>query len=386
MKLKCRPEDFTVEERLAVSLSSSGEYEVYLLTKRGTNTIDALKDMAKRLGIPPSSIGYCGLKDRHSVARQFVSVPAGAGREIRAKNYSTTFAGYLPHPLSPSCLLENRFEIVVRDVATCRELIAKEMEEVGQIGVPNYYDSQRFGSARHGAGFVALEVMKKNYKRALRLLLAEHSSFDPSTIKRLKRCIRENWGNFEECIELAKEGWLKRILEFLSKREFSRTTAKRALGMVDEFTKSILISALQSYIWNLAVEEMVESTVEKRHIIKIPVFDRRLPFYRGIDWIPPCLELPTPSPRLKLSPEVEGFYTAALKRMGLSGVEEMRTSVKGWLLKSHRRRVKLIPKVEYSVEDDPERPGKSLWRLSFSLPSGSYATLVIKRIFWRELV
>lgn len=385
MKVKSKPEDFLVEEKLAVSLQRDGEYEVYLLTKRGTNTIDVVKDISRRLNLSPKLITYCGLKDRHSVSKQFIAIPKGKGREIKAVNYETKLVGYLPHPLSPSLLLENRFTITVSSVSTPKELIEEEIVNINRNGLPNYYDSQRFGSARHGKGFAALEIVKGNYKKALKLILAEHSTFDPSSIKRFKRCIKENWGNFSKCLKLAPEPWVKRVLQFLAHRELSKSTAKRALGTVDEFTKNILINALQSYIWNLALAELVRQELPEENLLQIRVFDTKLPFPQNINWEPNLKELPTPSPRLKLEPPVEKLYTKALEKMGLSSVNELKSTVKGWLFKSHRRRTKIVPQVHYSVEHDPEHPGKFLWRLSFSLPSGSYATLVLKRIFWRKL-
>ncbi|BAT70902.1 tRNA pseudouridine13 synthase [Thermosulfidibacter takaii ABI70S6] len=384
MKIKSRPEDFIVEEKLAVELEPDGNYEIYLLTKRGTNTIDAIKDIARRLQISPKEIGYCGLKDRHSVAKQYISLPKGKGREMTAKNYTLKFAGYLNESLHPALLLENRFHITVRDVSTVPKLVEKEMEDVNKHGLPNYYDAQRFGSARHGKGFVALEVLKKNYRKALKLLLAEHSTFDPSNIKKFKRCINENWGHFERCIDLAPEGWVKRILNFLAHRELSNSTAKKALGMVDDFTQNILINAFQSYLWNMALAEIVTKDIPPENLFYIKIFDRKFPFYKNFAWKPSVNELPTPSPRLKLEGSVKEAYQKVLSEIGIPSIENLRSTVRGWIFKSHRRQTKIMPKISYSYSFDEGRPGKYVWVLDFSLPSGSYATLVLKRVFYRE--
>lgn len=47
MKIKVRPEDFVVKEKASLPLSKGGRYRVYLLTKRGFNTVDLLIRLSK---------------------------------------------------------------------------------------------------------------------------------------------------------------------------------------------------------------------------------------------------------------------------------------------------------------------------------------------------
>ncbi len=383
MKIKSRPEDFVVEEVLENPLKDKGDYEVYLLEKKGTNTLDALRDAARRLKVSLSEFGYCGLKDRHALTKQYVSLPAGKGDEIKAKNYRLVFAGFSDAPLTPSSLKENRFRVVVRAVSSPKEIVEAEIEEVKRTGFPNYYDVQRFGSARHGKGFVALEVVKGNYKKALKLLLAVPSPYDESKVKAFRKCLERNWGKWDRCISLATAPWEKRILSFLSRRDFSKRAAKMALGMVDEKIKEFMVNSLQSFIWNQVLSEMIESKADTKVIKQRYMYGFFL-FPKG-KWDIGIEEIPFPSPRIRLEGELEDFYNKVLQRLGVASLQHLRTTIKGWLFKSHRRKVKIVPDVQGHCDWDKEHPGKYVWKLFFSLPPGSYATMLIRRVFWKEM-
>ncbi len=383
MKIKVKPEDFRVKEILAEELREEGDYEVYLLHKRGTNTLDAIADLARRLRIRQDQISYCGLKDRHAETWQFIAIPRGKGKEIRAKNYETIFKGYLDEPLSPSMLKENRFEIRVREVATPTELVLAEIEDVQQHGFPNYYDVQRFGSARHGKGFVAHKIVLGQYKQALRLLLATPSPYDDAKTKAFRKCVKENWGDWEKCIHLAPTPWEKKILEFLSRRQLSKKTLKMCFGMVPPRMVEFLVNSFQSLIWNRVTAKLVEEEVPPERLIRVRYMYGHFVFYRQTPWNPPCRELPFPSPRIQLEPEIADPYNQVLKELGIEGIDKLRTTVKGWLFKSHRRELKIVPSLQYQNRWDPEHPGKQIWELEFALPPGAYATILIRRIFWK---
>src|SRR5438270_7826345 len=73
--IKQQPEDFEVEEIPAYEPSGSGEYLYLWLEKRGMGAEFFIRQVARRLGISPADVGTAGLKDRHAVTRQMVSVP-----------------------------------------------------------------------------------------------------------------------------------------------------------------------------------------------------------------------------------------------------------------------------------------------------------------------
>lgn len=72
--LRTRPEDFFVEEMPGFEPTGEGEHLLLTVEKRGMNTAFAAKRIAAWAGLPEMAIGYAGLKDRHAVTRQRFSV------------------------------------------------------------------------------------------------------------------------------------------------------------------------------------------------------------------------------------------------------------------------------------------------------------------------
>ena len=69
------PETFTVEEIPAYAPSGEGTHLFLWIEKRGLTTFDAIARIARALDVAPRDIGYAGLKDRHALTRQQLSVP-----------------------------------------------------------------------------------------------------------------------------------------------------------------------------------------------------------------------------------------------------------------------------------------------------------------------
>ena len=89
-RLRASPEDFLVEEILGYDADGAGEHLLLWVEKRGANTDWVARELAKFAGVPPVAVGYAGLKDRHAVTRQTFSVQL-AGRPD--PDWST-----FPHP------------------------------------------------------------------------------------------------------------------------------------------------------------------------------------------------------------------------------------------------------------------------------------------------
>ena len=73
-KIRTTPEDFLVEELPGFEPSGSGEHLLLTIEKRGMNTAFAARHIAQWAGVGEVAIGYAGLKDRHAVTRQRFTV------------------------------------------------------------------------------------------------------------------------------------------------------------------------------------------------------------------------------------------------------------------------------------------------------------------------
>ncbi len=148
-RIRVRPEDFEVEEVPAYEPSGSGDHLFLWVEKREVGPEFFARTIAQRLGVPVGTVGTAGLKDRHAVTRQWVSVPKEAeprlkdvdGDGIRVLNVSRH-----ANKLKPGHLRGNRFRLLVRGADPARaDALGQVIGRLKQLGMPNYYGPQRFG-------------------------------------------------------------------------------------------------------------------------------------------------------------------------------------------------------------------------------------------------
>lgn len=157
-ELKTEPEDFVVEEMPAYEPSGEGQHTFITIEKRDRNTLDVVQQLAALLGIPQRDIGFAGLKDRQSIARQCLSVPGIPPEQLRGLTFSgvrVLDAERHPHKLRRGHLRGNRFRIRLRNVhPEAAQRVPAILDILTARGVPNGYGPQRFGAGRqnHLAG------------------------------------------------------------------------------------------------------------------------------------------------------------------------------------------------------------------------------------------
>ena len=71
---RSQPEDFIVDEQMDIALSGSGEHLWLRVRKTGANTDWVAGQLARCAGVPAKEVGYAGLKDRHAVTIQWFSL------------------------------------------------------------------------------------------------------------------------------------------------------------------------------------------------------------------------------------------------------------------------------------------------------------------------
>jgi tRNA pseudouridine13 synthase len=154
-QLRVADDDFVVDELPAYPPSGEGDHVFARIEKRGVTTADAVRAIAHTLGVRDRDIGVAGLKDRHAVTRQWISLPPPVTPEhalaATLEGVRVLEAVRHNHKLRTGHLRGNRFELVVRgasDVALARALL----DELGRPpGAPNWFGEQRFGRDRDNA-------------------------------------------------------------------------------------------------------------------------------------------------------------------------------------------------------------------------------------------
>jgi len=148
-RIKAVPEDFEVEEVAAYEPSGGGDFLYLWVEKRDMGAEYFARQVARRLGIPPGEVGTAGLKDRRAVTRQMVSVPAACADRVGALDgdgIRVLRVSRHGNKLKPGHLHGNRFRILVRDAdPAAPERLGPILRRLGDEGLPNYYGPQRFG-------------------------------------------------------------------------------------------------------------------------------------------------------------------------------------------------------------------------------------------------
>lgn len=168
-------EDFVVDELPAYPPSGSGDHVFVRVEKRGMATPYAVGQLARALEIKDRDIGVAGLKDRHAVTTQWLSLPPPVSPEralaVSIEGLRILEAVRHPHKLRTGHLRGNRFQLRVRDVADGDAAVERARAILDRLaaapGAPNWYGEQRFG--RHG----------DNADRGRALLLGERRSGRP---------------------------------------------------------------------------------------------------------------------------------------------------------------------------------------------------------------
>ncbi len=72
--MRASSDDFEVDEDLGFAADGKGEHALLHIEKRDANSEWVAQQLARAAGVAPMSVGYSGLKDRHALTRQTFSV------------------------------------------------------------------------------------------------------------------------------------------------------------------------------------------------------------------------------------------------------------------------------------------------------------------------
>ncbi len=147
--LRSTPEDFKVEEIPLYTPQGSGSHFYARVQKRGLTTRDLVVALLGQ-GLKEQEIGVAGLKDKHALTTQWLSVPhrhAGAVTALANLDGVTVLeTSRHKNKLGIGHLKGNRFSVQVRDVGPGGFAAAQAtLAALATHGVPNYFGPQRFG-------------------------------------------------------------------------------------------------------------------------------------------------------------------------------------------------------------------------------------------------
>ncbi len=371
-RIKQIPEDFIVEEITPdgkiLEIGNKGienknqeekEYVHFTLQKYNWDTMKAIKEISRRLGISHKRFGFAGTKDKRALTTQRVSLwnkKIEDLERVRIKDIKLKDFRYEDERINLGDLLGNRFTVVIRnleyDEEIIRERISSLMNELkGQI--PSFFGVQRFGTVRPITHLVGKEILKKNFKGAVMIYLSMEFEGEDEEVKEVRKTLRET-GDFRETLKNFPKhlGYENAMLNFLVK-EREKENFIGALRKLPKKLRQMFIHAYQAYIFNKSLSEYI-----KRGIVV-----ERLPL-------------------VGYKTEIDEITSRILNEEGISQ-EDFRVdsmpelSSKG----EYRNCFAIVENLEIiNIRDDELNEGKKRLTIRFSLGKGNYATVFLREV------
>ncbi|MBC7361646.1 MAG: tRNA pseudouridine(13) synthase TruD [Candidatus Aminicenantes bacterium] len=384
--IKAIPEDFIVEEIATLPLVEKGEFRVYQLTKKNWTTPDLVRFLAKLLSISPKAIAYGGKKDKHGITTQHITIRSQRDFSLEEKNFSLKAIGFMRKPMSPALIKGNRFRITIRNLVTVEPLL-RNLEEVKIYGFPNFFDDQRFRGTDQSLGFFADRVLRGHYNGALQIFLQSQNicSSDKKNRERVAEIIA-NWRNWEKCLELAQGLTEKRIFRTLLLRPDDFLAA---LEKIPREEIAMAYAAFGSHLWNELLRRLLKEKI--KDLKEVQAESGIYLFWKTLDeetlnYLKE-LKLPTPAAKMQFPDDLSrNLYLKILEENNLKFSSFRTKALSRVFFRSFQRKVLLYPENLEIIEikEDELHPKRKALVLSFALPRGAFATMLVKRILLDE--
>jgi tRNA pseudouridine13 synthase len=338
-KIKQLRSDFIVDEVSYQPNFCDHEKSAYTylrIKKEGMTTFDAIDKIRTAFNLDHSDVKAQGLKDEDGITSQLISVNKLLNTEnIKLFNEKygsgdsrlqiTGVEGYGNAAVTPRLLHGNLFRLIVRNMdKVTAESFRDYCENNRHISFINYYDNQRFGivGGRQNTHLIGKAIIDNNWISA--------------------------YQEFEESKNDESENIKKPI-------DINALNCKNYFKEINFSKLNFFISAHNSYIWNNALSEYIFNE-------KIDTFECHL------------------SDIGPLSVPVDSFFKLPnLFTVNAHGIDESSYEI---FHKSYTRNLYATTTIfPENIEKDELNKNKYSIRISFFLPTGCYATMLVKQIF-----
>jgi len=386
--LKARNEDFVVEEIPSYEPCGSGEHIYLLIEKNGRPTLEVVQAIAKHFRVRPREVGYAGMKDKHAITRQYISVHSfddGPIDTLDIPGVKVLRASRHRNRLRIGHLKGNRFTIRIREVdesSVGQALLILRYFELN--GAPNYFGEQRFGyrGMNHQIGRAYL---LQDWKLTCDYLLG--------------RPVDESDGNYEARVAYERGDYAESVGLWSGTLPCERKVVwnlargfdyERAFTAANQTQRRFFVSAFQSAIFNNLLDERIaggeldrwiEGDVACKHV-NGAMFKVGKAELDDVETI-------ARGKRLEISPSGPLWGFRMMEGEGVIRERERewlaRTGVEmdHFVTRPHdvagARRPLRVPVCECLVEGGEDEFG-SFVEVKFSLPKGSFATAILREI------
>jgi tRNA pseudouridine13 synthase len=144
--------DFIVDEIPLYEFTGEGEHLILHVRKKDMTTWEMVSAIAKYCKIKQRDIGYAGLKDKHAMTMQYISLLAKDNEEkLKTFNHDKIkILGTYRHnnKIRVGHLKGNHFKVRLKKVlGVQKDKLDSVLKWIKKNGVPNYFGNQRFGNS-----------------------------------------------------------------------------------------------------------------------------------------------------------------------------------------------------------------------------------------------
>lgn len=339
---KSSVEDFMVQEKLPFDLSGEGEHTWLHIRKSGCNTDWVARKLADLAGVRLRCVGYAGLKDRHGLTSQWFSV-------------------HLPGKDDPDWSLLESYS------SDSEAGLTNSPEQLEILEIKRHSRKLRRGALKENRFYIRLRSLKHINRLADKLLQAID--------KRCQLIAGSGVPNYFGEQRFGRGmGNLASAIELFSHREVR----------IPRHKKSIYLSAARSWIFNRILSQRVTEGLWNQRIAgDVFMLDGKTACFQDDD----SSVLNERLDKGEIHPTAVLWGTGDSMTMGAAAELEsdiinacpvFRDGLQEFKVQQMRRALRVIPgEMVWSYKD-------AIFSLEFTLPAGSYATMVLRELFELE--
>ena len=251
--------DFCVEELPLYPPCGEGTHTFFEIRKSGISSFEAMRRVARALGLRPGQIGYAGLKDAQAVTSQVLSVERVPPEQVQAVDIpgiEVLWALRHRQSLKVGHLRGNRFTIRIRGVdepalVACRAILGI----LSRRGVPNYFGPQRFGMRGNSAA-LGRAILRRDAEGFVREFVgAPHPGESPRVQEARARADAGDWEGAHSLFP----GSMADERNALHATLRSGGDLRQGYATVPKRLKGFLLSAYQSELFNRVQDTRLET-------------------------------------------------------------------------------------------------------------------------------
>ncbi|KAG6977163.1 hypothetical protein JG688_00000637 [Phytophthora aleatoria] len=383
-------------------------YLRFVLQKTNEEHFACFDKLARQLRRPLAAFSYAGTKDKTAITYQNVVVTGVAPDRLLSVNRGENDAGirvgdlkYVETPMSLGGANGNRFSIVLRGLSSEAECTAEmirssldsALDNIKRQGFANYFGFQRVGlpTKTVRAHHIGEKIIAGKWEEALRLILTVQEG-DSDDVTKAKQHYLES-GDAEGALKLMPHGMSveRQLLQGL--KRFGSDAFEQVVQSIPFSRRVMYMHAYQSYLFNqiasyrlrqygtkLVEGDLIQYDSQNDKAVKAVTAAEADKLNSAREDALSLVLLPLPGTNVMFpSNATKDAYIKIMEQDGTKDVLCESGPVKG----AYRSLVAYPRDLERSWQDEQDKT-LSL-QLSFSLDSGSFATMCLREVLHSDI-